>query len=338
MSGKTIHDYTDEELAALSTEDLAALRGDNHEGDEETEEQRIAREAEEKRVADEAAAASGGGDGGGSNEGLDADELARLAAEADGGDGGGKYVPHSRFQEVNAERKLLLEEVIRLRNADKAAAPAAAPAPPAYDFKAARKDYHKMLLEDPEAAAAKLEEIEDARDAVHKADLARIRQEARDEALQEFGKQRTQDHVDSTARSVYEKYPFLNHESKDADTTAIYAVIGRRDTLIGEGLDPVTAMAKAAEEVGSKFSVLLGKAAPPAAAPAPGPHARKVEETRRAADAAGRQPPTNQGGIGNRDTSGTLNVKDMTDEQLLELARKSPDELAKMRGDNRIPA
>lgn len=326
MAGnKNAADLTDEELAALSPEELAELQGDNHEGeDEETDEEREAREAAE------AEAAKGGKDD------LDPDAVAALAAEGgEGGEGRSPMVPHSRFQEVNEERRLLLEEVIRLRK-EGGTAPAKKeePAAPAYDFKKARKEYHALLLEDPEKAAEKLDEIEDAREAQHKADIEAAEQRAEDRAFSRMSSVRTTDNAATAAQKLYAAYPFLDANSDDADETAIYAVIGKRDQLIRGGEDPVEAMRKAAEEVGAKFAKLLGTGAA-AGADDGKPSARAVEATRKAADAAGRQPATPKGGIGNRAGSDKLDINNLTDEQL---EKMPPDELKKLRGDFRLPA
>lgn len=328
MAGNTakgINEYTDDELAGLSSEELAALRGDKggeeEEEEEETEEERAEREAAEARAK--------AGD-------LDPDAVARLAAEGEG-EQGSRMVPHSRFEEVNAERRLLLEEVIRLRNGGAAAAPAAAPAPapPPYDFKGKRKEYHALLLEDPEKAADLLEEIEIERDKLTEQRIREAEERGVERATATFNQQRTRDTAETTAARLYEKYPFLNNESDKADEVAIYAVIGRRDALINGGMNPIEAMQKAAEEVGEKFAKLHAPTAAPAPAAADAGTARRAEELRRSAEASGKQPPTLDGGIGNRATDGKLDINNLTDEQLMKL---SPEELAKLRGDTRLPA
>jgi hypothetical protein len=322
---KTIHDYTDDELADLSTEELERLRGD-HVADDEGGEGGEGGAAAAPAPAPAPAAE------------LDEEALAALAAEGEG-EGGSRMVPHARFEEVNRERRALLEEVLRLRNGGAAAAPAPAPAPapPPYDFKAKRKEYHALLLEDPDKAAALLEEIEDARDQQFTRQLQEAEERGVQRATTAFKQQHTQDTAERAAERIYEAYPFLNHASKDANPTAIYAVIGQRDALIANGVDPVEAMRQASEEVGKQFAKLLGTGgAAPAPAPAPAaPNARKVDETRRIADAINRQPATPAGGIGNRVVDGTLDINNLTDEQLLKLP---PEELAKLRGDTRIPA
>lgn len=343
MSGeakKAAHEYTPQEIGAMSDEQLAQLAAD-----EQAAADALTATADEEQAAAVAAATIT------TEPPLDPAAVARLAAEDDPREQGG--IPRGRFNEVNNERKLLLDEVLRLRALAAAPAAPAAPVVPAYDFRAKRAEYHKLVAElDHEAAARLYDEIEEARDAKTQADIAAAAAKAAKDATEEsdrrYSAQRTKDRVGVALGEVYSKYPFLNHEKPGtASSMAINAVIARRDALANDPsnpMDPVDAMIQAADEIGQEFLKFTGGAAVPAttagatgaAAAAAAADPRVTEEVRRAAAAAGKQPPVPTGlGQGTREGSVKLDINKLTDEQLLKL---SPAELAELRGDNRIPA
>lgn len=324
---KPVADMTEEELAALTPEQLEELQGNNHQDD-----------------GDDPGAAAGATVD--DDDGLDAEAVAALAAEGEGS----KFVPHSRFHELNerykeeraareraeAERARLLEAAL-----GKGQPAAKVDEPPPYDFKKARREYQALLLTDPDAAIEKMDEIEAARDAQHKAELAKAAQEAEERAYRRASGERVTQAAEAAAEAIYEDFPFLNPNDASADEDAIYAVIGKRNQLIHDGMEPIKAMRKAAKDVGGKFAKLLGvgaaggdgKSTP---ANAGGASTRQAAAVQRGAKTAASQPPTpNKGGVGNRAESGTLDFSKLSDEQI---AKLSPEELKKARGDFRIPA
>lgn len=60
--------------------------------------------------------------------------------------------------------------------------------------------------------------------------------------------------MNEVAAKWYRIYPFLDNQSPHANSTAIYAVIGRRNQLIEQGYDSSTALDTAISEIGPQFA------------------------------------------------------------------------------------
>src|SRR5690606_22050402 len=98
-----------------------------------------------------------------------------------------EMVPRARLNEVlesNRDLRMILRHVAGSKPEEPAPA-AEEPKRPEYDFKAARREYHRLLNEgETEAAEAKFDEIEEARDALHAFDLQQATRAAEDRAYQ----------------------------------------------------------------------------------------------------------------------------------------------------------
>lgn len=196
---------------------------------------------------------------------------------------------------------------------------------PKYDFKAKRKEYHELIkLEEFEKAEALMEEIDNERDAQTKREIELVRATAAAEVKSQTTIIENRRVMDATASSLYVRYPFLNNESKDADATAIYAVLGMRDNLIARGESPVNALRKAMETVGDAELKKRGKA--PGGKKNEAETKRRAEALRKAIKAAGKQPPRVGGnGTGNRIIGGKVTekqIRNMTDEEFAAADKK----------------
>lgn len=280
----------------------------------------------------------GEGDGGSDADDLDADDLAALAGE--GGDKKPSMIPHARFNEVNealkkerAERLQLEEELARTRGRvpkDADAQPEQGDEPPAFDFKAKRRELREALYEGDEERA---EQLEDEIDAAKAAELER-RAEAKAQQLYESRQaeaeaQRIQAEVQAAAAAAVAKYPVLNPDSKGHDPELVEEVVALRDFYIHQkDMSPGEAITRAADKVAGR-----GAAAKDDGEGEPGGKrlkagAKPTTEQLRRNDERSRRIPPRDGGIGERATD--IDWENLTEEEFDSL----PDsEKRKARGD-----
>lgn len=344
MHGPDINTMTDEQIGALSDAELEAmLEGDaTDEGagpDEDADEDEAGNPDVEAEASDD--------DEDGEDEGeeeeeeeagsadtdaqREADRLRRLAKDDDG------KIPRSRLNEVIRERDQYREIALEaLRNKEPAAKvepEAPAPQRPEYDIKAGMREYHKLLTEGEEdKAIAKLEEVEEARSAITQFDLEQAARRAEDNAYSRVAKDTAQERVATAMSEAFEKYPFLNHESKGADPDAIAAVNVRAKQLVAEGRAPHVAIRLASQRVGERFAKLLGlstggegKAGASSDAVAKAGKERSEGARKRGLEV--RQPSTQKMGVGTREGGAKLDINKLTDKQLDKLSQAELDEL-----------
>lgn len=308
MTGPKIEDMTDEQIGEMTDEQLMDLGG----------------ESTASAPAADAGAEDGNADGeddgnegdaGNEGEQLTAEQLEALANE-------GQTVPLSRLNEVlarleRAESRLNEREQAALQQTEQEPEPEPEPQ---FDFKAKGRELIKAISEgDEDAAAALQDEIDTAREAQRIRDIA----EAEERAVQRMNAARVRESTEAVVADVYERMPFLNNSSKDADVAAIAAVNAKAKAHVAAGKAPAEALRLAAEEIGPKFGEVAPakgsaavvntdvKGAKPVAA---GADPRTAASIRRNLQI--NQPQTGKTGVGNREAGATISVKDLTDEQL----------------------
>lgn len=235
-------------------------------------------------------------DGKPTEEETDLELLAELA-----GDGGkAKMVPHARFNEVNetlkqerAERLRLEEELARARGAQPAA-PAEKPATPeAYNFDDAEDRFMDALLDGDKEAAAKIRaEIRAEERKEFAQQSAQSAQQVTDAELKRREAEAEQQVAQKVMSAAITKYPFLNHESEDADAEAIEDVIARRDLYLKRGMPFAKALATAVEKVAPRY-------APQEEEPKPAKRTATAEQINRNLDREKRIPAA-MPGVGER--------------------------------------
>ena len=188
----------------------------------------------------------------------DLEALAELAGEG----GKAKMVPHARFNEVNetlkherAERLRLEEELARARGQQPAPAEKPDPKQEGYDFDAAEDRYMEALLDgDKDAAAEIRREIraEERKQFSQQSELAA--KQAADAELKRRDAESEQQIAQKVLTAAISKYPFLDHESDEADADAIEDVIARRDLYLKQGMPFAKALATAVEKVAPRYA------------------------------------------------------------------------------------
>ncbi len=266
------------------------------------------------------------------------DEDDEPAGSDTAGDGRRGGVPPERFNEVNEKRKAAEEEAARLRaenealkaaqaaaaaqpasaqpSAPAASAPASEPAAVAVDIKALNKEAADALLEgDTERYAELQQQI-----------MAEVDRAATERALQTINERNARSEIDAVVQRMEATYPVLASDGS-GDPAAISAVIARRDSYIAQGMKTAAALEKAAGEIGALFS---GTSAPSSAGSNPPADPRPAAAVRRASEVAGSQPPAPDAGIGERATTGRINVAALSD---ADFAKLPDSEKKRLRGD-----
>jgi hypothetical protein len=353
MTTKNLNDLSDEQIDALTPEELAAYTAEgpadpDAEGEEEGE------EGAENEGIEEEGEEEGEDDG----DPLTPEQLAALAngdaAEEEGEDEGAAndMVPRSRLNRVLERERTTRELAVALlqqnaRNApqQEAVAEVDADPQPEFDFQAARKEYHRLVVEGEEdKAEAKLTEIDTARDALNDWKLRRAQQAARDEAVQIVTAGQAKRELTAAITEMQTAYPFLDNTSKQANEAAILAVNAKARELVKGGATPADALRKAAAKFGPTFAKMLkipGKTdaptgkTPAGKTPAPGTDPRSKAALTR--NLGIRQPATQKTGVGNREQEATLDINNLSDEQIDKLEKTNPALLAQLRGDTRLP-
>lgn len=234
------------------------------------------------------------------------------AGAADAGAGGSASVPHSRFNEVNEQKKraeaerdqerearIRAEERARLLEEQRigAAKPAEAPAP-AFDLAAKRKEYREAVLEGDDERANKIEDEIDEYQAGRTE--ARVRAGLKEDAARA--------EIQAAAESVVAEYPFLNSTVATCNKEALAEVIEFRDYYISKGKAPAAALTEAVKRLKPQLDALKEpgtQQVKPPAAPKPKTaeelaKEREAASRKKAAEAAAGQPasPTAAGGGG----------------------------------------
>lgn len=157
-----------------------------------------------------------------------------------------RRVPYSRFKEQNAELKELRERLAVLEGKTKSEVKEEQrqAEKDEVDVKALIKARNAAILEGDEDKAAELEEKIEA----HRLEQAELRAEARIQ-LRELKRD-----VDAVAAKAFEKYPFLDHSSKDANKEAIEEVREWRDFYVSKGDAWPKALQKAVDKVAKTYA------------------------------------------------------------------------------------
>jgi len=281
-------------------------------------------------AGDAAAASDAGGDGDADDQGgASADDDAGAAADAAGGDAAGadpddddgeeahgnsgEMITKNRFDRVNERRKAAEAEAAQLREiltnlsathasdgrTDTTTATETAPEARDFDkeFSALQDKYDQGEIEEAEfrkeerklireqAKADALKEIEPT--------LKELQQERQNARIEKIKAE-----LSTEAAKAYERYPFLNVESEDANKDAINAVMAERDSLIQAGIAPAKALRMAVNEVAPQYGEAVTPAAAKTGKPADEVAARRAA-ARKAAGAAENAQPPQLGGTGN---------------------------------------
>lgn len=326
MAEKTLDQMTDAEIDALSEEELEAhkLAASTTNGDG-----TIAAEddPEDDDAADPGAAAEDDPDNDAEtdDDDLTPEELAEIA----GDDGKDKRIPYRRFKEVvdqNNELMAIVRAAVGNRQAPVEDAVDNTPQAPEYDFRKSRAEYHALVMKGKEEeAAAKLEEIDNAREALNDFKLQQAAQQAEARAVQQINGSLLRTEIGRVERRIVKQYPFLDPKDKNADPTAIAAVNSYTKELIGKGMPPAEALKQAGEKLGVRFEKLLiseGKLTAKTKAPdGTDPRARSAMQRNLNAQ---QSHTAGKKGVVNRTEARTLDVTKMTDAQLDKL---TPEEL-----------
>lgn len=225
------------------------------------------------------------------------DELGDISAEdLESITGDERGIPKPRFDEVNGERKALLEQNAALARAlaerEQRAAPASAQDKPR-DFDAERValkekyDTEGMALDEYIGELRKVDRAEDR--AEQDARLQPVIKSLEQERAQ-ITMDRLTTRLNAEAAKVYEKYPFLEIGADDANDEAIAKVVAQRDELITAGIEPIKALRLAVAAVAPEYGQPVARGTNDDLA-----SRRKLDAQRKAAAASGAQPPQLRG-------------------------------------------
>jgi predicted transglutaminase-like cysteine proteinase len=260
--------------------------------------------------------------------------------EDDAPEGKGNMIPRGRFNEVNTERKALLEQNQRLMEMlaqrqdggaepPAPAAPAPAPAPAAVDLKALRRERLAALASGEDDKALELDEQIEGE--VMRQATQRAAQQMREERAAEEA-QRAITEAQRVAAEAKATYPQLDNKSDQRNEDAIDFVVLKRDALIAAGTPAHKALQQAVDNAAKLFG-WKPSAAPAAPAPAPTgakpnpAEDRAVAARTRGAQAAAVQPPA-LGGTGNRTSEpARKEVAEMSESEFRSLSDAELDEL-----------
>lgn len=191
---------------------------------------------------------------------VDIDALEALASEGKTP----KSVPYAalrRKTEENAElRELLRAALGKGADAGQQQQEEAAPKRPEYDFKASRRELHKLIQQgETDKAAALEDEMEEARSAQAKFDLEQATSKARNEAVSHINGAILSRDIAKVERKLAREYPFLDTSNpKTYNEVAGMAVNALAKKLAAGGKNPVLALREAGDRVGKQFAKTLG--------------------------------------------------------------------------------
>lgn len=240
------------------------------------------------------------------------------------GTGATQNVPYARFREVNESKRQLEEQLAAMQQEvqalkagrQPAAAPAATPAPAAFDVDAAEEQYAQALLDGDTKAATSIRR--------------EINQHIENSALQRFEQTSRQQESATKAQEVVnqalEAYPWLDQEEGAAALELIDAMVRAKTDA---GVPRHSALADAIAIVAPRF-------APSGSPPVGLGNGNAAVDTRlerankRGAADALLQPAAVQAGMGNRATAPKIDDSTkLTDDQIANLSK---DEMAKALG------
>lgn len=248
------------------------------------------------------------------------------ASDTGSGEGTGatQNVPYARFREVNESKRQLEEQLAAMQQEvqalkagqQPAAAPAATPAPDAFDVEAAEEQYAQALLDGDTKAAASIRR--------------QIHQYIEDSAVRRVEQTTQQQQSTSKSQEVldraFKEYPWLEYEEGTPAVEMIEAMVLAKTA---KGVPRHQALADAIAVVAPRFDPndppsrgLPGNGAPV--------DTRLERANKRGAADALLQPAAVQAGMGNRATAPKIDDSTkLTDDQIANLSK---DEMAKVLG------
>lgn len=267
---KKIEDMDDDEIEALSPEDLLALQNgpDADEGDEVKDDDdgkkddakgdEESKESEEEESEEESA--------------IDPERLRQLAEEDDDDSDivtdadGNKMVPYARVKEMSKnmrDMRLILRTALGNKpEADtrvEAKADEKAEKLVEYDVKGKMAEYHKLVTDGNEGEAATLlGEIETKRVEMQDQAIRLATAKSDQRFLAELERRDTERDIKRTLVILYREYPFLNNDpkNKDMNEIAILAVNAKAKDLIARGRPVPDALLEAGRSIGKKIKSL----------------------------------------------------------------------------------
>ena len=226
-------------------------------------------------------------------------------------------IPKERFDEINEQRKAALAKIEELERQLQAKEK-----PQEYDFDARERDYMDAVLDGRlDDAAAIRQEIRQAEQAMFQQTLQGATEEARQRAVTEVRIQEVVEELEQT-------YPVFDVNSEEFDQDLADEVLVLQKSFVERGLQPDTALRKAAAYVAKANDITPVGATPeqPAGLRRQAPSAPQGAVERKM-EAARRQPPS---APSRAREEPTIDIANMTDEDFENLSEEA---LRKLRGD-----
>jgi hypothetical protein len=226
------------------------------------------------------------------------------------------YVPVNRFNEVNEERKRLLQMNETLMSQITGKGPSIPQSAP-FDLAAKRKEYNTALLDGDTDKATQIQ--------------VEVDNYIMEESTQRARTQANIDHENrllaDTAKAIKTDYPFLDESGEQANPEAIQMVIALRNQLVAEGKP----MHNALREASARVVKFYAPSTPSVPSIDGQPSARTVAQRTANARAAANQPPA-MPGVGARSEKmlDAFDVEKATEDQFRALPEA---EKRKLRGD-----
>jgi len=248
---------------------------------------------------------------------LKEDDISLEELEEIAGEEKSKTVPHSRFNEVNEENKILKQQLAdaqasRTQEPQKEVIPPKEETPPV-SVKDLEKACYQAMLDGEEDKAVEI------RMEINSIIQANAEQSVRNSIKQEESvksAQQQQKEFQATVNEIQAAYPMLDINSEEANEDAIDVVVALRDKYVAQGKSPAEALRTASEKAVVMFGGELADKgdvikAPPVKAKFSAQEAKLTN-----ANAAERIPPKLKGGMGDRATNlQSSDIHKMTDAQ-----------------------
>lgn len=256
-------------------------------------------------------------------------EVTQPAAKPERNDKG-QFIPRSRFNEVNEERKRLAEENERLKT-EKGAITAAEEG--AFDFDAKEREHANLVLD------GKIDEAVKLRAEIRAAERAEFQKDTAKTTVEATERQSVKQRIDAVTQKYEEALPQFDPEDEAYNEDLLNDV---RDFYAGSLQggrydDPAKAFEASIEKALKLHGISMPSATPPVAAAAPTPTvpatpAAQARTAEKRVEAIVKQPPSlaNMGASGAPETHATIDIKALPDADFAKLPLATR---ARMRGD-----